>query len=286
MDREEKKKGYRGLAVGVSVIALLATGAYLWNFWDWPPSDKTQDWANFATYISGTIGVAAVVATLMAFVITIRQQQSLVKSQDDMLQAQREQIKITEKLSSYERAYKGSFEIFPVLVDTLKETLAKPTKIYVRGMDVDSPDNAINYRFRTLHDYFLIGSSKNEIAQSAKKPFYADAGEYGPAQFQPIHEIVEFINISSAIDERLLSIFDYHLSKDLGYGKDGWFYIDCYREFQIGRHSQERFPAITRRESKKLIDDLFEKEMIALRWGEIGGNVIDEDWVYTRDWSE
>ncbi|MCW4148537.1 hypothetical protein OM427_03190 [Halomonas sp. 18H] len=280
-----KKHSYWALAIAVLIVAFVAIGAYAWYFRKMEIITDTSKWADFATYLSGTVGVAAVVATLIAFVITIRQQQSLVNSQDEMLKAQREQIKVTENLSSHDRAYKGSFEIFPVLVEIFKEALKKPTKIYVRGMDVDKPDSIASLNFKTLHDYFLMETSANEITQSIKRPFYVEAEEYGPIQFQPIHEIVEFMNSVSAVDDRLLAVFDYYLSKDLGYGKDGWFYIDCYREFQIGRHMQKKFPAITRRESKKLIDDLFEKEMITMRWGEIGGNVIDDEWIYIRDWT-
>lgn len=98
---EEKKAGYKWLMIVFGSVALLAIGAYTWNFWGWPPSGKTQDWANFATYISGTLGVAAVVATLAAFMITIKQQQALIRQQRIQIeQADKHQ----ERLSAYQRA--------------------------------------------------------------------------------------------------------------------------------------------------------------------------------------
>ena len=58
MKENEKKTAYMWLAIAVGAVTLLAIVAYTLNFWSWPPSGKTQDWANFATYISGTVGVA------------------------------------------------------------------------------------------------------------------------------------------------------------------------------------------------------------------------------------
>ncbi|MBL1266257.1 MAG: hypothetical protein COA87_000535 [Halomonas sp.] len=78
----------------VAVVGGVAAFFYINQFGANGFSKKSEDWANFATYISGTVGVAAVVATLIAFVITLRQQQDLVESQRVMLEKQKEQLKI------------------------------------------------------------------------------------------------------------------------------------------------------------------------------------------------
>ncbi|MEL7896034.1 hypothetical protein [Vreelandella neptunia] len=145
MDQKEKNKGYRWLAIGVGVIALLATGAYVYKFWGWPPSasDKTQDWANFATYISGTVGVAAVVATLMAFVITLRQQKRLIDSQDEMIEKQEQQLDLArqqldgeERRRKVELAYNCAVNIIPPVVKELERQRALPLERYFNKLDL------------------------------------------------------------------------------------------------------------------------------------------------------
>jgi hypothetical protein len=100
MMEKEKSIGYIWLAVAVGGVALLAGGIYLYQFSGNGLSPNSEDWANFATYISGTVGVAAVVATLIAFVITLKQQQDLVKNQRIMLEKQEEQLGIEKNKQS------------------------------------------------------------------------------------------------------------------------------------------------------------------------------------------
>lgn len=92
-----KKHSYWVLAIAVLIVAVVAVGAYAWNFRELSISTDSGKWADFATYLSGTVGVAAVVATLMAFVVTLRQQQKLVDSQDEMLKKQQTQIELAHK---------------------------------------------------------------------------------------------------------------------------------------------------------------------------------------------
>lgn len=100
-----KKHSYWSLAIAVLIVAVVAVGAYAWNFRELPISTDTGKWADFATYLSGTVGVAAVVATLVAFIITLRQQQALIKSQDALIEKQDQQISQNEQLLEMERAY-------------------------------------------------------------------------------------------------------------------------------------------------------------------------------------
>lgn len=132
MKKEEKKAGYLWLAGGVGFVAVVACGFYIYQFGNNGLSPKSEDWANFATYISGTVGVAAVVATLIAFVITLRQQKRLIDSQDKMIAKQKKQIKLTKKQLSNEKlsrevefAYQASLNIFPVLLKSIDKRLVR-----------------------------------------------------------------------------------------------------------------------------------------------------------------
>lgn len=95
------KIGYLLLLGFVLVTGAVALYLYWREFGDNGFSKNTGDWANFATYISGTLGVAAVVATLAAFMITIKQQQALIRQQKIQIeQADKHQ----DRLSAYQRA--------------------------------------------------------------------------------------------------------------------------------------------------------------------------------------
>ncbi|MGO2265145.1 hypothetical protein [Halomonas sp.] len=128
------RKYYTNVILVGLVAAVGGVAAYLYidQFGSNGFSKKSEDWANFATYISGTVGVAAVVATLIAFVITLRQQQALIDSQDKMIAKQEKQIKLTKKQLSNEKlsrevefAYQASLNIFPVLLKSIDKRLVK-----------------------------------------------------------------------------------------------------------------------------------------------------------------
>ncbi len=107
--------------------ALISVCMYLYWLGQSQPSRDPSDWADFATYLSGTVGVAAVVATLFAFIKTLGQQQALITSQDEMLKKQQQQLQQTEKQLSYaekkdelNRAYQAGVSIFPTLIESIK----------------------------------------------------------------------------------------------------------------------------------------------------------------------
>lgn len=111
-----KKHSYWALAIAVLIVAVVAVGAYAWNFRELSISTDTGKWADFATYLSGTVGVAAVVATLLAFVITLRQQQKLVDSQEKVVSLQKNELLKRD-------AYNIATVIFPKMRDHLNSLL-------------------------------------------------------------------------------------------------------------------------------------------------------------------
>lgn len=103
-------------------------------------SPKSEDWANFATYISGTVGVAAVVATLMAFVKTLGQQQALIDSQNVMLEKQELQLKLAqqqvdgeERRRQVELAYNCAVNIIPSVIDELNKHMEMSVEDYLKN---------------------------------------------------------------------------------------------------------------------------------------------------------
>lgn len=119
---------YGLIVVWVVVLTSIFLGAYFLKFGNWPTSNDPGDWAEFATYLSGTVGVTAVVGTLFAFVVTLRQQQKLIDSQDKMIVKQERQIKVSETQLKNEKssrevefAYQASINIFPMLLKSIEK---------------------------------------------------------------------------------------------------------------------------------------------------------------------
>ncbi|TNH20003.1 hypothetical protein [Halomonas sp. BL6] len=115
----------------VAVVGGVAAFLYIDQFGANGFSNKSEDWANFATYISGTVGVAAVVATLIAFVITLRQQQKLIDSQDSQIELVKKQNLELKNKHRIELSYINVREVFPELnnafIDWLSNNLTPYT---------------------------------------------------------------------------------------------------------------------------------------------------------------
>lgn len=239
-------KNNKWLIGGVIAVAIIAVGFYVYRFWGKSLSTDSGDWADFATYISGTVGVAAVVATLLAFVKTLGQQQALIDSQDKMLGEQRRNIEILELQHKRDKAYKTTLEAFPLLIESFKYDLKNSSNIYMLDHELEGRKYRVR-RFDKLHSYFDLSEQVfEEVKRSCLDPLDDVYSEYGPMQFDRIYRICSFILHQISIDEDLLPVFDYYLSRDFGFGKVGWFYIDCYYQFQFGRGTGNEFPVFSK----------------------------------------
>lgn len=67
-------------------------------------SRDPSDWADFATYLSGTVGVFVVASTLVVLVRTLSKQRDLIESQNVMLEKQDQQLAQSEAILEIERA--------------------------------------------------------------------------------------------------------------------------------------------------------------------------------------
>ncbi|OAZ99749.1 hypothetical protein [Halomonas sp. G11] len=174
-DQTGKKYNYWPLVLPVMVTAIVAIGVYVNNFWGLPPSRKPSDWAAFATYVSGTVGVAAVVATLMAFVITLKQQKKLIDSQSDMIIKQEQQLDLTrqqlegeERRRKVELVYNCAVNIIPPVVKELERQRVMRSDYFFDGFDLVQevpPDVNIH---QTVGELFSDGGEYSWLDQLDK----------------------------------------------------------------------------------------------------------------------
>jgi len=157
------------VGVWVGVIASIFVGAYVLVFGSRPTSTNPEDWAHFATYLSGTVGVTAVLGTLYAVVRTLGQQQALIDSQDELLKNQVEQLsalkdknKEDAKVRKVDLAHKYAIEIFPImlkdaLTDMERSILFEADGVYQNAMDNLRSDNFYPENFK-VGDFFKGGA--------------------------------------------------------------------------------------------------------------------------------
>lgn len=119
---------YGLIVVWVIVVSIVFVGAFILKFGNWPTSDQPSNWADFATYLSGTVGVTAVLGTLFAVVKTLGQQQKLIDSQSQMLEKQEKQLDLAqqqldgeERRRQVELAYNCALNIIPPVVRELEK---------------------------------------------------------------------------------------------------------------------------------------------------------------------
>lgn len=237
MEQEEKKPRYKWLAVMVGVVAAIAGGLYLYQFGSNGLSPKSEDWANFATYISGTVGVAAVVATLIAFVITLRQQKRLIDSQDEMLKEQRRQIVISEKQSNevmrnnkIDLAFKSTSNFFDFYEREFNKGLQLTVLPYQNDGDLY---NKFCYNFDNEHrnviDLYHNPLRLGEVFENSEiKPVLS----YMKRVFKTVDSLYRFVCSQIELAPFLKDYFDIKLSIDSSY--DNKFYIHCYQAYLIG----------------------------------------------------
>lgn len=250
--------------------------AYAINFHGHGFSTQTEDWADFATYLSGTVGVTAVVATLIVLIRTLGQQDKLIKSQDEMLGEQRKQIENAERYNEVELAYKKVNEFFPVLLNNFNESLTKKTSIYIKNED----DKLFSVNSKnTLHKYFVLEGEQvltdlffDDVKRSLKFPLDKVIYRYGPIQFDDIYRICSFMEKMISIDEDLITVFDFYLSRSCAVDKDYWFYVECYRNFQIGRGKESDYPSFSKYDTRGIKEDPWEDQFYK-KWREMGESI-------------
>ncbi|WP_219863159.1 hypothetical protein [Vreelandella piezotolerans] len=244
-----KKHSYWALAGGVVVVAIVALAAYILNFWGRPPSVDPGDWADFATYVSGTVGVAAVVATLVAFVITLRQQQKLIDSQEELLKKQDEQLSVaknqvlaTERRNAVEQAYLNVKDVLPQLLNAFSESL-----------DYNfSPESGSR-----LEDYLISlyeGERLFKMHEFYSKPcrliYYCENYDFDANEIRNYvsilmghsRHICGFLISQLEVEGELFPFVDVQMSAKKSASHDNyWFYISCLIAYNFGSGYGEHY---------------------------------------------
>lgn len=82
------------LLAEVIIFTLLVISSYVFYFHDNDLAKEPSGWANFATFISGTVGVFVVASTLIVLIRNLEKQSILIDNQEDQLQQSKTLIKI------------------------------------------------------------------------------------------------------------------------------------------------------------------------------------------------
>ena len=232
----------------VAVVGGMAAYFYIDQFGSNGFSEKPEDWAHFATYISGTVGVAAVVATLLAFVITLRQQQDLVTSQRVMLAKQEDQIELIEQQLDEEQerrdielAYNRSLNIFPALVDALKVDLKKEVYLYEGESDLHNDISAVIKKMCfDISDLFDNKINMSEVFFNYDKDLVFNFVE---RLFSNVEVVYVFVCENIRVSEDLKAFFDSYLNQEIGYGEKLYIYLYFYHAYLLGceQHKYAQF---------------------------------------------
>ena len=238
-----KKHSFGMLGFVVLIVAILAVGAYAWNFRELPISNDTGKWADFATYLSGTVGVAAVVATLIAFVITLRQQQKLLISQDEMLEEQREQLsvakeqlRLTEKGNDVQQAYLNLKDVLPLLLQSFSRSLNEDVHPYESDVLGDFMIESYSSSNVFSCGSFYQHPSRVIVFLNKNPGCCDDLKNYVNRVFGQSGNLISFLMDQLSIDQKLFAFVDAQLSNKANVdGETYWFYVECFLAFLIGK---------------------------------------------------
>lgn len=228
-----KRYSYWTLASGVLFVSVFAVGIYAWHFRQLSISKDTGNWADFATYLSGTVGVAAVVATLIAFVITLRQQQKLIESQDKQLNIATHQLALAQSKEAVERAYSNSLNILPLMVDSLIERSNREfpefsSNEFVEILNCVSLFRRISYIEAVQSPNILRMALENNTISSIDIDFFVNDF------FSEVKDIcfLAFKQIPYSPD--VYYIFDNYFKKKIEGNVDVRFFVRCYCAYKQG----------------------------------------------------
>lgn len=227
----------------VLIISTAFIIAYGVNFHGQGLSPKAEDWAYFATYLSGTVGVTAVVGTLIVLVRTLGHQKALIKSQDEMLQDQKKQLRFSEQQLKEAMAKEKRDIAFANIRDTLPLVLTGFKRSLELNFKPEEGGNVIIY-FDSLnetgfHDYKL----KNVIKKLCCLNCFVESGRLDKSEFN--NYAVQVLGNARHLCDFLVENLE--MSKSLFYAADAllsqvvdengwtyWDYIECNLAFLSG----------------------------------------------------
>ncbi|MEC4767943.1 hypothetical protein LPL18_011465 [Halomonas sp. CUBES01] len=235
------------VGVLMAVAASIFVAAYVLKFGSLNTSNDPGDWADFATYLSGTVGVSAVVATLIVLVRTLCQQQELLNSQEKMLNKQAEQISLAENQikdeevrRKVELAYSNTVTMFPYMFESFIKYLDKGIFPYA---DEDGFAKELVSEFGTYSPtarevilnpdfvFRMVSEEPGEIIES-----------YIARVFARVEVVFEYVTKCLKVDEGMKDYFSIYLDleddKNID-NEDYDFYFRCYQALLIGLEDRE-----------------------------------------------
>ncbi|WP_447529818.1 hypothetical protein [Vreelandella sp. TE19] len=217
----------------VLVIATAAIGIYALNFHNHKISSNPGDWAHFATYLSGTVGVAAVVATLIVLVRTFSEQRALIKSQDEQLLLSKQQLDLAYSKNLVDRAYQTSLDILPFMTENL---LHKSQFKFPHYLSFHQAKGGNCAKYMQNKTYFVASRTPQLLLYAIENEelSFKDILIFVPYFFKEVVNICDFAFERISISPEIYYIFDSQLSKTVSEEYDLWFYVKCYYAFKKG----------------------------------------------------
>lgn len=234
---------YGLIVVWAVVIASVFVGAFFLKFGSWPMSDDPGDWADFATYLSGTVGVTAVVGTLFAFVITLSQQKELVKSQNLMLQEQKREIDLSEEQlqeaknkDERDMSYSNMRDVLPLMLKGFDRSLNLMFEPPVGSCPREDLDTYIGDELRSYQlQYVVRGLGRLHLRLSNGDVDKKEYESYINKVLGNSRHLTEFLVDNIRKNPALFYVADAMLSDRAGSGSwSYWQYIECYLAYGSG----------------------------------------------------
>lgn len=267
-----KKHSYWALAIAVLIVAVIAIGAYAWNFRELAISTDTGKWADFATYLSGTVGVAAVVATLMAFVITLRQQQKLIDSQDKMIIKQNKQIKISKKQLKAEEmrrqielAHNKAAVLFPPMFNDFVSYLGYHVSPFQEDdLLMDGLVQEFGIIAPKARDFI---SNPGKVKVLIGRVEVSSLCRFIYMNYKKAYSLLEFMMDCIDSDFLLEDYFDMYLDKEDDVAEEYKFYFLCWHAYLVGLEREDVGDAVL---YLRMLPDYKGSRDELAQWQEIG----------------
>lgn len=227
----------------VLIISTAFIIAYAVNFYDQGFSPKSEDWAHFATYLSGTVGVTAVVGTLVVLVKTLSHQQDLIDSQDKMLKKQEKQIKISKRQLESENArreielaHNSAVMVFPVLIDRFKSDLNNYLSFSEDEEEVIEEIKRSLMRFDgKIGDFFFRSEELLVVFEKFDQKVVLGIVE---GVFSCTDKVYFFAASHLKITRDLTEFFYIYMHEDINSISQCYEYMTCYHAFLMGREEK------------------------------------------------
>lgn len=234
------------VGVLVAIFAFIFVAAYVLVFGSNPTSTDPEDWAYFATYLSGTVGVTAVLGTLYAVVRTLGQQQALIDSQKDMLEKQEQQLELTKiqlrsekERREIEMAYDNVKNVLPVMINFLSSSVRQykvPNDLILKMIH----DNLVDRTGLNGRDLFKFPGRLMAPVVFSNSENIAQIESYVEKLMEPCLVIYETLFRNLIVTPELYGVVSCYLNKRFeGPYHDAYFYMTCVMAYKAGSKDLE-----------------------------------------------